>query len=178
MERPAAGIVRLNSILPACASRRGRAPLFLLRNHRRSLPDSAPKMAYTYLPRQCPCDGKCRVESVPVFSACSPALDGVSWVQGGLVGARRRRPGSFDVFQEPPRPFSRERSLAQAVRDGGGALHEGGIVGGEAFAVDASMIVADAHRRHGVASCRNRRRPPACRSRLCSGPLDRSARSP
>ena len=26
-----------------------------------------------------------------------------------------------------------------------------GIVGGEAFAVDASMIVADAHRRRGVA---------------------------
>jgi transcriptional regulator with XRE-family HTH domain len=32
---------------------------------------------------------------------------------------------SFDVFQEPPRPVSRERSPAQAVRDGGGALHEG-----------------------------------------------------
>ena len=44
------GIVRVNSILPACASGRGRAPLFLLMNHRRARPDSAPKMAYTYLP--------------------------------------------------------------------------------------------------------------------------------
>jgi transposase len=34
-------------------------------------------------------------------------------------------PRSFDVLQEPPRSFSRERSVAQAVRDGGGALHEG-----------------------------------------------------
>ena len=30
-----------------------------------------------------------------------------------------------------------------------------GIVGGEAFAVDASMIVADAHRRRGVAKVRD-----------------------
>jgi transposase len=29
--------------------------------------------------------------------------------------ARRRRPGSFDVFQESPRPVSRERPSAQAV---------------------------------------------------------------
>ena len=41
------------------------------------------------------------------------------------VGARRRRSRSFDLFKEPPRPVSRERSSAQAVRDGGGALHEG-----------------------------------------------------
>ena len=40
-------------------------------------------------------------------------------------GARWRCSRSFDVFQEPPRSFSRERSLAQAVRDGGRALHEG-----------------------------------------------------
>jgi Transposase domain (DUF772) len=32
-------------------------------------------------------------------------------------GARWRRPGSFDVFQEPSWPLSRERSSAQAVRD-------------------------------------------------------------
>ena len=30
-------------------------------------------------------------------------------------------------------------------------MHQGGSSGGEAFAVDASMIVADAHRRRGVA---------------------------
>ena len=44
------GVVRVNSILPACASGRGRAPLFLLMNSRRARPDSTPKMAYTYLP--------------------------------------------------------------------------------------------------------------------------------
>ena len=48
-------------------------------------------------------------------------------------------------------PFPRKRFVAQAVRDGGGALHEGRIVAGKAFAVDASIIVADAHRRRGVA---------------------------
>jgi hypothetical protein len=41
------GVVRVNSILPACASGRGRAPLFLLMNRRRARPDSAPKIAYT-----------------------------------------------------------------------------------------------------------------------------------
>jgi hypothetical protein len=30
-----------------------------------------------------------------------------------------------------------------------------GIVGGEAFAVDASIIVADAHRRRGVAKIKD-----------------------
>ena len=65
--------------------------------------------------------------------------------------ARRRRARSFDIFQEPPRPVSRERSASQTVRDGGRALHKEGIVGWEAFGVDASMIVADAHRRRGVA---------------------------
>jgi hypothetical protein len=71
-----------------------------------------------------------------------PSQSGLSLILS--IGARRRRSRPFDIFQEPPRPFPRERSFAQAVRDGGGALHEGGIVGGEAFAVDASMIVADA----------------------------------
>jgi len=31
------------------------------------------------------------------------------------LGPRRRRPGSFDLFQEPPRPFPRERSVAETV---------------------------------------------------------------
>jgi transposase len=39
-----------------------------------------------------------------------------------------------------------------------------GIVGGEAFAVDASMIVADAHRRRGVAKVEDLDRPQAARS--------------
>src|SRR5271166_4190470 len=45
-----AGIVRVNSILPARAPRRVEAPLFLLTNHQRARPDSTPKIAYTYLP--------------------------------------------------------------------------------------------------------------------------------
>ena len=75
-----------------------------------------------------------------------PPQSGLSLVLS--IGARRRCPGSFDVFQEPPWPVSRERSPAQAVRDGGGALHEGRDHG---WRGDASIIVADAHRRRGVA---------------------------
>jgi hypothetical protein len=50
------------------------------------------------------------------------------------LGLDGERPRSFDVFfQEPPRPFSRERSAAQAVRERCGALHERRVVGGEGF---------------------------------------------
>jgi hypothetical protein len=52
-----------------------------------------------------------------------PPQPGLSLVLS--IGAQRRRPRSFDVFQEPPRPVSRERSPSQAVRDRGGALHQG-----------------------------------------------------
>ena len=41
------------------------------------------------------------------------------------LGPRWRRSRSFDVFQEPPRSFPRERSVSETVRDRGGALHEG-----------------------------------------------------
>ena len=53
--------------------------------------------------------------------------------------------------------FPRERSLAQAVRDRGGALHDGRDCGRrcEAFAVDASIIVAG---RASTARCRQGRR--------------------
>src|SRR5271166_3392491 len=47
---PRAGIVRLNSILPAGAPARDGAPLFLLRNRRHARRDSTPKMTYTNLP--------------------------------------------------------------------------------------------------------------------------------
>jgi hypothetical protein len=40
-----------------------------------------------------------------------------------------------------------------------------GIVGGEAFAVDASIIVADAHRRRGVAKIETSIRRPVAQSR-------------
>ena len=75
-----------------------------------------------------------------------PPHSGLSLVLS--IGAGRRSPRSFDVFQEPPWPFPRERSFAQAVRDGGGALHEGRDRG---WRGDASIILADAHRRRGVA---------------------------
>lgn len=52
-----------------------------------------------------------------------PPQSGLSLVLS--LGARRRGSRSIDVFQEPPRPFPRERSAAQAVRYRGGALHEG-----------------------------------------------------
>ena len=45
-----AGIVRLNSILPAGAPGRDGAPLFLLMNRQRTCRDSTPKMTYTGLP--------------------------------------------------------------------------------------------------------------------------------
>jgi hypothetical protein len=41
-----------------------------------------------------------------------------------------------------------------------------GIVGGEAFAVDASIIAADAHRRRGVGKVEISIRPQAARSRM------------
>jgi hypothetical protein len=39
-------------------------------------------------------------------------------------------PDHSTFFQEPPRPFPRERSPTKAVRNGGGALHEGRHRGG------------------------------------------------
>ena len=77
-----------------------------------------------------------------------PPQSGLSLVLS--LGARRRRPGSFDLFQEPPRPFSRERSLRKLFETVVARYIREGVVGGEAFAVDASMIVADAYRRRGV----------------------------
>ena len=58
---------------------------------------------------------------------------------------------SFDVFQEPPRPFRESDLLRKLFETVVARCMKEGIVGGEAFAVDASIIVADAHRRRGVA---------------------------
>src|SRR3984957_7865960 len=60
-----------------------------------------------------------------------PPQFGVSLVLS--VGARRRGSRSFDLFQEPPRPFARKRPPAQAVRDRGGALHQGTDRGRRSF---------------------------------------------
>jgi hypothetical protein len=45
----------------------------------------------------------------------------------------------------------RDSDLLRQVFDRGRALHAEGLVGGEGFAVDASLITADAHRQRGVA---------------------------
>jgi hypothetical protein len=45
-----AGIVRVNSILPARAPGRAGVPLFSLMNYQHARRDSTPKIAYTYLP--------------------------------------------------------------------------------------------------------------------------------
>jgi len=45
---------------------------------------------------------------------------------------------------------SRERSAAARLRDGPAALHSRGAVGGETFAIDASLIKADANRQKGI----------------------------
>jgi hypothetical protein len=52
-----------------------------------------------------------------------PPQSGLPLVLPSWVGWRR--PGPFDVFQEPPRPVSRERPAAQAIRDRSRALHQG-----------------------------------------------------
>ena len=52
--------------------------------------------------------------------------------------------------EEPAWPFPRERSAAARLRDGPAALHREGLVGGEGFAVDASLIKADANRQKGI----------------------------
>ena len=49
------------------------------------------------------------------------------------------------LLEEPAWPLPRQRSAPQAVRDDGGALHGGGA---EGFAVDASLIRAEANRQN------------------------------
>ena len=63
----------------------------------------------------------------------------------------RRGAGSLDVLQEPAWPFPRQRSAAARVRDRccERCMREG-LVGGEGFAVDASLVKADANRQKGI----------------------------
>ena len=65
----------------------------------------------------------------------------------GLDGAGAR---PLDLLQEPTWPLPRERPVPPRVRDGSAPLHREGLVGGEGFAVDASLIKADANRQKGV----------------------------
>ena len=78
-----------------------------------------------------------------------PPQSGLSLVLS--LGARRGRPRSFDVLQEPPRSFRESDLLRKLFETVVARCMKEGIVGGQAFAVDASIIVADAHRRRGVA---------------------------
>jgi hypothetical protein len=43
------------------------------------------------------------------------------------IGARWRRPGSFDVLKEPPGPLPRERSAAPPFRQRGAAVQRQGL---------------------------------------------------
>jgi hypothetical protein len=61
-----------------------------------------------------------------------------------------RSAGPFNLLQEQAWPLSRLRSVAQAVRDGRASLYGGGTGRGAGFAVDASLIAADANKQRSL----------------------------
>ena len=67
------------------------------------------------------------------------------------LGLEDRGAGSLDVLQEPPWPLPGQRYVALRVREGRceRCMTEG-LVGGEGFAIDASLVQADANRQRGV----------------------------
>ena len=66
-------------------------------------------------------------------------------------GARWRRPRSLTFSKNRHGRFRQSDLLRKLFETVVARCMKEGIVGGEAFAVDASIIVADAHRRRGVA---------------------------
>ena len=58
--------------------------------------------------------------------------------------------GSLDVLQEPAWPFPAERPLRRVFENVLRRCIEERLVGGEGFAVDASLIKADANRQNGI----------------------------
>ena len=70
-----------------------------------------------------------------------PIAGSVAWLDGDVA--------DHSTFSKPPRP-SRESDLLRKLFETSWRVAPK-VVGGEAFAVDASIIVADAHRRRGVA---------------------------
>ena len=70
-----------------------------------------------------------------------------------VLPARSRRQGSapLDVLGEPAGPLPRERSLPPHLRARREGVHGAGLVKGEGFAVDASVMEANASRYHGKA---------------------------
>ena len=67
--------------------------------------------------------------------------------RSGWQGSR-----SLDVLEEPAWPLSRERSAASCVRERRLTLHGRGAGGRRGFAVDASLIAADANKQRSVPS--------------------------
>ena len=57
---------------------------------------------------------------------------------------------SLQLFQEPTRSVPRERYFSPCVRGGVAPMHDRGLVGGEGFAIDASVVKADASRQRGL----------------------------
>ena len=70
------------------------------------------------------------------------------------LGLDDQVPAPFNLLEEPAWPLPSERSSAPRFRDGFATLHQKGLVGGEAFAVDASLIRADANRQKGIEKVR------------------------
>src|SRR5437763_6194204 len=64
--------------------------------------------------------------------------------------ARRRGSGSLHVLEEPAWPFRQSDLLRRVFETVLRRCIREGLVGGEAFAVDASLIKADANRQNGV----------------------------
>ena len=67
--------------------------------------------------------------------------------RSGWQGSR-----SLDVLEEPAWPLSRERSAASYVRERRPTLHGRGAGEADGFAVDASLIAADANKQRSVPS--------------------------
>ena len=84
---------------------------------------------------------------------------GAAAVRGGspepglsvVLPARARRRGArpLDLLEEPPWPLPRQRSAARVFETVVRRCMAEGLVGGDGFAVDASLIKADANRQHG-----------------------------
>ena len=78
-----------------------------------------------------------------------PPQSGLSLVLS--IGARCRRPDHSTFSKNRHGRFRESDLLRELFETVVARCMKEGIVGGEAFAVDASIIVADAHRRRGVA---------------------------
>ena len=67
------------------------------------------------------------------------------------AGSGRRGPGPLDLLQEPPRTLPRRDLLRHVFEARCAGACAKGLVGGEGFAVDASLIEADANEQRSTA---------------------------